>query len=409
MKRMAVVTSLLCWLAALTIAGCSSQPVPVKPTPTAAPGQGTLTGETIIADGKVTPVTSAALSFQIGGIVTRVPVALGERVSAGTALAQLDGSILQKQIAQAQAQVEIARKQQAQASAQVQVAEKQLAQLEAGATDVDIASAQAELNAANANYAKVKQGPTADELAQLKASMDNAKAALDQAQSAYDRAGGASNPFIGQTPQSLQLQQATNAYTAALAAYNDARSHPTAAELAGAYAQIQQAQGALARLTPTQGALDVAQAQVDSAHAAEALAQTQVDSAQAALETVKAQAANYVLVAPFAGTVMTLDIHAGEYAAPGIVVAQFADTSTWQIETTDLTELNIANVSEGTPVTTTFDAIPGLELTGKVTRITPYGESKQGDIDYTVIISPDQQDPRLRWNMTAKVSIEANR
>ena len=53
----------------------------------------------------------------------------------------------------------------------------------------------------------------------------------------------------------------------------------------------------------------------------------------------------------------------------------------------------------------TFDAIPGLELSGHVSQIKPYGDTRQGDIVYTVTITPDQQDERLRWNMTAKVSI----
>ncbi len=114
------------------------------------------------------------------------------------------------------------------------------------------------------------------------------------------------------------------------------------------------------------------------------------------------------MVAPFAGTVETLDINAGEYVMPGALVLHLADTSTWQVQTTDLTELNIASVQPGNPVTLTFDAIPGLQLMGKVTSIQPYGVSKQGDIDYTVVVTPDQQDPRLRWNMTAKVSIQAS-
>ncbi len=103
---------------------------------------------------------------------------------------------------------------------------------------------------------------------------------------------------------------------------------------------------------------------------------------------------------------MTLDVDQGEIATPGLAVLRLADTANWQVETTDLTELNIANVAEGMPVTMTFDAISGLELPGKVTAIKPFGESKQGDIVYTVVITPDQQDPRLRWNMTAKVTIE---
>ncbi len=46
-----------------------------------------------------------------------------------------------------------------------------------------------------------------------------------------------------------------------------------------------------------------------------------------------------------------------------------------------------------------------LELTGRIASIEPYGESKQGDIVYTATIQLDKQDPRLRWNMTAKVTI----
>ena len=33
---------------------------------------------------------------------------------------------------------------------------------------------------------------------------------------------------------------------------------------------------------------------------------------------------------------------------------------------------------------------------------------QQGDITYTVVVAPDQNDPRLRWNMTAVVTIEAS-
>ena len=63
-------------------------------------------------------------------------------------------------------------------------------------------------------------------------------------------------------------------------------------------------------------------------------------------------------------------------------------------------------VAEGAPATITFDAIPGLKVTGKVSRIKPLGENKQGDMTYVVIVAPDQIDPRLRWNMTASVAIE---
>ncbi len=87
-------------------------------------------------------------------------------------------------------------------------------------------------------------------------------------------------------------------------------------------------------------------------------------------------------------------------------MAQLADLATLQIETDDLTELNIVRVREGAPATVTFDAVPGLTLTGRVVRIKPLGENRQGDMTYTVVIRPDQLDERLRWNMTAAVAIE---
>lgn len=44
-----------------------------------------------------------------------------------------------------------------------------------------------------------------------------------------------------------------------------------------------------------------------------------------------------------------------------------------------------------------------MELAGVVSHIQALGEDKQGDIVYTVTITLDQQDSRLRWNMTASV------
>ena len=80
--------------------------------------------------------------------------------------------------------------------------------------------------------------------------------------------------------------------------------------------------------------------------------------------------------------------------------------TTLQIETDDLTELDVVRVRDGAPATVTFDALPGLSLTGKLLRVKPLGENKQGDMTYTVVIQPDRLDGRLRWNMTAAVAIE---
>jgi HlyD family secretion protein len=134
--------------------------------------------------------------------------------------------------------------------------------------------------------------------------------------------------------------------------------------------------------------------------------QAALEAAQSQRDLAAAQLKNAALVAPFAGVVMKLNVAAGEYAAPGVPILLLADGLGWRVETTDLTELNVAEVSEGARARVTFDAIPGLELAGHVSAVKPYGESRQGDIVYPVEITLDRQDPRLRWNMTAKVSIE---
>jgi HlyD family secretion protein len=111
------------------------------------------------------------------------------------------------------------------------------------------------------------------------------------------------------------------------------------------------------------------------------------------------------LIAPFSGTVVSNDLKPGQAVSPAITI-MLGDISSWQVETTDLVELDIVNIKVGDPVTVTFDAIPSLELSGKVTRIKQMGLASKGDTTYTVTIELDQTDPRLLWNMKAFVAFE---
>lgn len=113
------------------------------------------------------------------------------------------------------------------------------------------------------------------------------------------------------------------------------------------------------------------------------------------------------LRAPFAGTVAFLDHKMGEYVPAGQPLVRLGELTAWQVQTDDLTEIQIAKVREGAKVTMTFDGLPGVELPGKVTAIRSFGEKKRGDITYTVYITPDYFEPRLKWNMTAVVKIDA--
>lgn len=241
-----------------------------------------------------------------------------------------------------------------------------LVRLDTRQLELQLAQAEANVAASQAAYDKLLH-PDANELTALKADVDKAKTYVDQAQGAYDRIGGDTNPFAGMTPQRAQLQSAWIEYQRALAIYNN-KTDPSSA-------QGQQVKATL-------------------------------DAALAARDLVADQLSRAKIVAPFAGTIASLDARANEQVTPGTPVVRLADYSAWQVETTDLTELNVVNVHEGNAVTVTFDAIPELELTGKVVNIKGFGENRQGDIVYTVVVQLDKQDARLRWNMTAKVTIE---
>jgi HlyD family secretion protein len=125
-------------------------------------------------------------------------------------------------------------------------------------------------------------------------------------------------------------------------------------------------------------------------------AEKQLEAAQAALDAI-------FLKAPFSGEVVKLDMEEGGYVSPGIPIVLLGDQTWWQVETIDLTELDVVDVGVGDPVKVTLDAIPNLELDGEVISIRSYGEQRQGDITYTVVVRLIESSPKLRWNMSAFV------
>lgn len=138
-----------------------------------------------------------------------------------------------------------------------------------------------------------------------------------------------------------------------------------------------------------------------------ALAQAQADFA--AVQGKAAESERLLdkneLRAPIDGVVAFLDVKVGEHSSAGTVLVRIADPSAWEVRSDDLTELVVAKVQVGDQVVLTFDGIPGLEIPGKVKFIRDYGEKKRGDITYTVFITPDSWDSRLRWMMTAQIAI----
>ncbi len=117
----------------------------------------------------------------------------------------------------------------------------------------------------------------------------------------------------------------------------------------------------------------------------------------------RAALANAEVRASIAGTITKLDLKVGEFVAAGQPVVTIADLSSWEVKTTDLTEIDVVNVSEGQPVEVTLDAMPDITLKGNVLSIGQSYSEKQGDIVYEVTILLKDKNPVMRWGMTVEV------
>jgi HlyD family secretion protein len=246
--------------------------------------------------------------------------------------------------------------------------------------------------------------PTSAQLQQAQAAVDAARSQVEQAQhpgSASDLTAARAAVDAAQAQVNLATQPASPADLAKARAAVDvatqqlrlARQPYTPEDLAAAQAEVQRTNAQLAAVKAPPRPESVAAAKAD------------VAAAQAALDQANVARTELELTAPFGGVVASLDVKPGEFVQPGVGMASIADTSAWQIQTTDLTELSVTRIHPGQVATLTFDAIPGLGLPAKVDRIKKLGTQDRGDILYTVTLQPDHPDDRLLWNMTAAVSI----
>ena len=415
------------------LAGCSSSPSagaqPAQATPNATQVAVKAGGKTV-AEGRVVPARSATLSFTAGGVVSEVLVIEGAQVKADQVIVRLDARTQIAAVAQADAAFKRAQSQLdalkagprpqevASAKAALDGAQAQLAKLLAGVPPEDVSASAAAVAIAQVQLQQVQEGNSPQQIESARADLANAAAVLKLRQADYDRV--AYEPGVGARPESIALEQATNTFAAARARYDDLAKGPTASSLALAKARVQQAVAQLnavkvparpADIDAVKADIRKAQAQLDLVQAGArpediAAAQASVDSAKAAQDQAMTALSQTELRAPFAGVVAFLDARVGEQLAPNAVAVRMADPSVWEVETTDLTELNIVSVHEGSKAIVTVDALPGVDIAGKVIRIRQYGENKQGDIVYQVVVRPDSQDQRLRWNMTASVTLE---
>ncbi len=366
------------------------------PSTTTAPAvakvQPTRSADRIVSEAVVTPVQFAYLTFETQGILAEVAATEGQMVKAGDVIARLRGSA-QQEAAVAAAKLEVLS------------AEQAIKDLK---KDADVARAEAQLALAQASKAlddatdkrQSKSFKRADQ-----AVVDNQRAALILAEDAFSRANDLWSYWKDKDENDVNRAAALTQFSKAQQELNKARANLNYVESYPDKMEVDLAEGELVLATAR---YDQAKRQWDLVKDGPnsetlALAEARLENARAQQVAAESTLDDHLLTAPFDGTVITSELKVGQLVGPQSEPLLLADLTRYQVETTDLTEMSVVGIKDGSPVKVTFDAITGLELPGKVLRISPLGEDKQGDITYTVFIDLTKQDPRLRWNMTASV------
>lgn len=346
----------------------------------------------VVAEGRLVPHQFVNLAFKTGGQVAEVVVDEGEAVTEGQTLARLTN---QEEIEAtvANAEMELLNAQQARKTL------SENAGVEAALALQAIADAKDALRETERYYRNLQAGGRGTDIDQAKADVVILKDTLDQAQKKFNDYANRPEDNLRRATLLSKLAEAKQRYDDAVRLLNNLQGSASELDLAIAQADIAVAEAQLALAEQDYADLDNGPDPDDIA-----AAEARINAAETNLHAARIALDNIELLAPFDGTVVDLGVKEGELVNPGQAVVVLADFSQWVVETDDLTEIEVPEISLGQAVTVTPDALPDLELSGTVESISNLYEEKRGDVTYTAKILLDEGDPRLRWGMTVVVT-----
>lgn len=371
------------------IVGITSQPAGDAAQSLAAPAELAATSK-VIAEAVLEPARWSEVRFPGGGLIAETPVAVGDTVSAGDVLVQLDATDARLAVRAAEAALV--------------VAQADLAILQAGPHPDDVARSQAALTATQSMLGQAAAqrdalaGSTLD--AEIKAAQ--AKVAEAQAQQRFAQEQHDQMLFIDSKEEAQRKLYIANEALAAAQAQ-------LAAVQGGSDYKLRAAQAEVWAASEERNA---AQAQLDLLLAGNtpeqiAVAEVAVREAEIALNAAKLALERTTIRAPYSGVVVERYAEPGNIAVAGQPLARLATLELLQARTKDLIENDVARLAEGQAVVVTVDALPDRQFHGRVARIGLRAEDYRGDVVYPVYVALEENAPELRWGMTVLVEIEA--
>jgi RND family efflux transporter MFP subunit len=192
----------------------------------------------------------------------------------------------------------------------------------------------------------------------------------------------------------------------ASAAVNVARAQVLQVEQNAANVEINLARARRLRETGS-----IPQAQLDDLDGQQKAAVRSIEAARAALfqaganvELSRTALTKTVVLAPFAGTVLSTTIEEGEVTAPATPIIQLADTTELHVDA-EIDEADLGRVKLGMPADVVLDALPGERIRGVVRELAPsVTRDNRGDrsVAFEVALPRDE---RLRVGMSADVDV----
>jgi multidrug efflux pump subunit AcrA (membrane-fusion protein) len=360
--------------------------------------------------GQVVPAAEVGLGFDESGTLVEILVKVGDQVQAGQALARLETNQSEQDLALAlaQAELDVLTAQQAldesYASAQMDAAEalKAVEDAEQALEDLQnsdlrqaqalqaVAEAQEVVKEAERAYNGVRSTASQSVIDAAYAELVLAEKQLKEMQGKFADYANKPDDNLEKANLQLKLSKAQAAYDTALSYYNAVSGtgseldlERTAAELATAQAELAEAQREWERVKdgPTPGEIALAEANLEVARskyeilkngpdpAEIALAETNLANAQAQLAVAQEDQAVIDLVAPFEGTILSIDASVGETAGTGAIIS-LADLSQPLLEVY-LDEGDFDKVAVGLEAEVVFDSLPDSTFTGRVTAVNP--------------------------------------
>jgi multidrug efflux pump subunit AcrA (membrane-fusion protein) len=130
-------------------------------------------------------------------------------------------------------------------------------------------------------------------------------------------------------------------------------------------------------------------------------------AAQARLQAAQTTANSYMLTAPFAGTITSVNIKPGDQVSIGSNAFRLDNLNRLLVDV-QVSEVDINNIQVGQPVELSFDAILNQQYQGVVSQVSAVGDAVQGVVQFNVSVELTNADEYVKPGMTAAVNIVVN-